>query len=57
MGPEELGSVPPNKQWKPFWMISDAETGAILPGSMRIDRSDKTPLLPRDRLYNEFRDK
>lgn len=55
MGPHELGAVPPNKQWKAFWMISDAASGRIVPGSIRIIPDDKTGYSPQDAMYAEYR--
>ncbi|HEX6603844.1 MAG TPA: hypothetical protein VF027_03050, partial [Sphingomicrobium sp.] len=54
MSQNEYGPVPRNERWKPFWMISDAETGAILPGSVRIDERDGPAKFPSDRMYAEF---
>lgn len=55
MGANETGPVPPKEQWKAFWMISDAATGMIVPGSIRIIPDDSSGYFPSDRLYAEFR--
>ena len=55
MGPREVGPVPRNEQWKAFWMISDAATGTIVPGSIRIIPEDKSHYYPPDKLYAEYR--
>jgi len=55
MGPQETGPVPFKEQWKAFWMISDAATGAIMPGSIRIIPEDKAAYFPSDKLYAEYR--
>jgi|SRR6185369_15990804 len=54
MGPDEFGPVPPNEWWKSFWMISDAETGAVLADSIRIIPDDKPAHFPDDKLYAEY---
>jgi len=55
MGPRELGPVPKSEQWKAFWMITDAATGAIVPGSIRIIPDDRSDYYPPDKLYAEYR--
>lgn len=55
MGPKGLGPVPRKEQWKAFWMISDAATGLVLPGSIRIIPDDKTQYFPSDKLYAPYR--
>ncbi|WP_294120650.1 hypothetical protein [Sphingomonas sp.] len=55
VGLDHEGEIPPEKQWKSFYMISDAETGAIVSGSIRIDKSEGPAELPSDGPYYEFR--
>jgi len=54
VGLDHEGEIPPEKRWKSFYMISDAETGAIVPGSIRIDESEGPAVLPKDGPYAEF---
>lgn len=55
MGSNDYGPVPPEKQWKPFWMISDVESGQIVPGSIHIVQGDEPTDYPTDPMYDEFR--
>lgn len=55
MGPRETGPVPLKDRWKAFWMISDAATGAIVTGSIRIIPDDASDYFPGDKLYAEFK--
>lgn len=51
---ERIGPVPPARQWKPFAMISDVETGAIVDGSVRLLPSDAKWDFPADGPYAGF---
>lgn len=48
------GSIPPDKQWKPFLMISDVESGAIVDGSVRLLPDDGKWDFPTDGPYTNF---
>jgi hypothetical protein len=48
------GSIPPDKQWKPFMMISDVESGAIIDGSVRLLPDDGEWNFPTDGPYANF---
>ena len=48
------GPIPPSKQWKPFVMISDVETGAIILGSVRLLSRGGDWRLPTDGPYRDF---
>lgn len=47
------GEVPPDKQWKPFLMISNVDTGAIVPGSVRLLENQEF-VFPTDGPYADF---
>jgi hypothetical protein len=47
------GSIPPDKQWKPFLMISDVESGKIVDGSVRLLPDAKWDF-PTDGPYADF---
>lgn len=48
------GSIPPDKQWKPFMMISDVKSGAIVDGSVRLLPDDGKWDFPTDGPYANF---
>jgi len=51
------GPILPQWQWHPFIMISDVETGEIVPGSLRVLTDDDDPAfnsLPTDGPYATF---
>jgi len=50
---EHLGSIPPGQRWKPFLMISDVESGAIIEGSVRL-LPDAKWSFPVDGPYADF---
>jgi hypothetical protein len=54
MSADEYGPVSKEDQWKPFWMISDAETGEIIPGSVRVHEGDGRAQFPSDGMYSGF---
>jgi hypothetical protein len=54
VGLDHEGEIPREKRWKSFFMISDAETGAVVPGSIRIDEAEGSAELPNDGPYAEF---
>lgn len=50
----EGGPIPADKQWKPFLMISDIETGAVVGDSIRLLPDDGKWNFPTDGPYAEF---
>lgn len=48
------GPIPADKRWKPFMMISDVETGAIVEGSARLLPDDGRWAFPTDGPYRSF---
>lgn len=48
------GPVPADKQWKPFMMISDVQTGAIVDRSVRLLPDDGKWDVPADGPYRDF---
>ncbi|WP_447764704.1 hypothetical protein [Sphingopyxis panaciterrae] len=48
------GPIPPEKRWKPFLMISDVETGAIVSNSVRMLADGGDRELPTDGPYADF---
>lgn len=51
---EHIGSIPPAKRWKPFLMISDVESGAIVDGSVRLLPDDGKWDFPTNGPYADF---
>jgi hypothetical protein len=52
--PDFLGSIPAEKQWRPFLMISDVTTGEIVARSIRLLPDDGKWTFPSDGPYRDF---
>ncbi|WP_260580985.1 hypothetical protein [Sphingopyxis sp. PET50] len=48
------GPIPADKQWKPFLMISDVDTGGVVAGSIRLLPGDGKWDFPTDGPYADF---
>ncbi|HMO75214.1 MAG TPA: hypothetical protein PKD48_07700 [Sphingopyxis sp.] len=48
------GPIPADKQWKPFLMISDVETGDVVEDSVRLLPDDGKWDFPTDGPYADF---
>ena len=48
----ELG--PRRGSWHPLWMIGDVRSGRVEPGSIRVQRNDRPPQMPRGGPYSRL---